>query len=63
MECHVSCQSPHLDSELIQLCIRVLQKSDYLGIGLTVSNQIVYWVLQKKKRLQNSKGINSRLVA
>ena len=42
MESHVSCQHPDLDSELIQLCIRVLEKSDYLGIGLTVSNQIAY---------------------
>ena len=33
---HVSCQNPDLDSELIQLCIRVLEKSDYLGIGLLV---------------------------
>ena len=27
---------------MIRLCIRVLEKSDYLGIGLTVLNQIAY---------------------
>ena len=31
-----------MDSELIRLCIRVLEKSDYLGIGLTVLNQLAY---------------------
>jgi len=34
MDNHVSCQNPDLDSESIRLCIRVLEKSDYLGIGL-----------------------------
>ena len=38
----VSCQNPDLDSELIRLCIRVLEKSDYLGSCLIVSNQIAY---------------------
>ena len=42
MDNHVSCQNPDLDSELIRLCIRVLEKSDYLGIGLTVLNQLAY---------------------
>ena len=27
---------------MIRLCIRVLEKSDYLGIGLTVLNQLAY---------------------
>ena len=42
MDNHVSCQNPDLDSESIQLCIQVLEKSDYLGIGLTVLNQLAY---------------------
>ena len=42
MDNHVQFQNPDLDSELIRLCIRVLEKSDYLGIGLTVLNQIAY---------------------
>ena len=35
-------QNPDLDSELIRLCIRVLEKSDYPRIGLIVSNRIAY---------------------
>ena len=42
MEGHMPCQNPDLDSELIQLCIRVLEKFDYLGIGMILSNQIEY---------------------
>ena len=42
MESPVSCQNPDLDSELIRLCIRVLEKSDDLGSGFIVLNQIVY---------------------
>ena len=42
MESHMLCQNPDLDSELIRLCIRVLEKLDYLGIGLILSNQIEY---------------------
>ena len=42
MESPISCQNPDLDSELLRFCIRVLEKSDYLGIGLIVSNQIAY---------------------
>ena len=42
MESLISCQNPDLDSELMRLCIRVLEKSDYLGSGLIVLNQIVY---------------------
>ena len=42
MESPISCQNPVLDSELIRLCIRVLEKLDYLGIGLILSNQIEY---------------------
>ena len=41
-ESPVSCQIPDLDSELIRLCIPVLEKSDYLGIVLIVLTQIVY---------------------
>ena len=41
MESSVSCQNPDLDSAMIGLCIRVLEKS-YLRIGLIVSNQIAY---------------------
>ena len=42
MESHMPCQNPDLDSELIRLCIRVLEKLDYLGIGSILSNQIEY---------------------
>ena len=42
MECPISCQNPDVDSELIRLCIRVLEKSDYLGISLILSNEIAY---------------------
>ena len=40
MESPVSCQNPDLDSELIRLCIRVLEKLDYLGIGLIISKKM-----------------------
>ena len=39
----ISFQNPYLDSELIGLYIHVLEKSDYLGSVLIVSNQIAYW--------------------
>ena len=38
----LSCQNPELDSELIRLWTRVLEKWDYLGNGLIVLNQIAY---------------------
>ena len=34
MESPVSCQNPDLDSQLVRFCIRVLEKLDYLGMGL-----------------------------
>ena len=42
MESPISCQNPDLDSELIRLCIQVLRKLDYLGIGLIISKKLAY---------------------
>ena len=42
MESPVSCQNSHLDSELNRVCIRVLEKLDYLGIRLIISKKIAY---------------------
>ena len=39
MESPISCQNPDLDSELIRLCIRALEKLGYIWIGLIISKK------------------------
>ena len=58
MQSPASCQNPDLDSELIGLCIQVLEKLDYLWISLTVSNQITY--LSKTNIYQFRMDMSSR---